>query len=149
MRRLACACVLLLIGCVAPASGQGEKPHTLFDPLSSKLRAIKVLSNHDRGFGGSNDFYVLSKEFLEHRTVKDFKRMSSDFNPIVRAMGLLCLAQTDAEEHYLTLALHADGKEEVYLHKGCIVSKITIGEFARRLLNNPHFLDPEGKRPAV
>ena len=149
MRRLMCACLLLFAGCVMPVLAQGAKPHPFFDQLPSKLRAVKALSNHDRGFGGSNDFYNLSKEFLRNRKVKDFKLMLHDRNPIVRAMGLLCLAQADADEHYLTLLLHTKDKEEVYLHEGCIVSKITVGEFARRLLDNPYFLEPDGKRPAM
>jgi hypothetical protein len=113
------------------------------------LRALKSLSNHDPGFGGRNDFYILSKEFLRRGTVKEFRAMPHDRNPVVRAMGMLCLAQTDADEHYLTLLLHTNDEAEVYLHEGCIISKITVGEFARRLLSNPYFLDPEGKRPAV
>jgi len=149
MRRLICACLLLFVGCVAPVLAQDARPHSFFDQLRAKLRAVKSLSNHDRGFGGSNDFYRLSKGFLRKREVKDFKMMLHDRNPILRAMGLLCLAQADADGHYLTLLLHTKDKEEVYLHEGCIISKITVGEFARRLLDNPYFLEPEGKRPAM
>jgi hypothetical protein len=148
MKSLICACLLLTF-CVAPVFPQGAKPTQLYDPLSSKLRAVKWLSSHDRGFGGGHDFYLLSKEFLATRTAKDFKRMVNDRDPIVRAMGLLCLAQADADELHLALVLHTGDKAEVYLHEGCIVSKITVGEFARRLLSNPYFLDPEGKRPAM
>jgi hypothetical protein len=149
MRNLMCACLLLFAGRAAPVSAQGDKVQRFFDPLPSKLRAVKTLSNHDRGFGGSNDFYLLSKEFLGKHTEKEFKLMLRDRNPVVRAMGLLCLAEVDAREHYLILLYHTKDKEEVYLHEGCVVSKITVGEFARWLLNNPRFLDPDGKRPAV
>jgi hypothetical protein len=148
MRRLICI-GFLFVCCSASVLAQGNRPHLLFDPLSAKLRVVKVLSNYDRGFGSPNDFYLLSKEFLEHRTVKDFKRMARDRNPIVRAMGLLCLAQTDADEYSLMLALHSEDKEEVYFWRGCIVSKITVGEFTRQLMSNPYFLEPGGKRPAA
>ncbi len=148
MRNLLCASLLLLAGCVSPIFAQGER-QPFFDPLPTKLRAVKYLSNHDRGFGGRNDFYLLSKELLSRGTVKEFKAMARDRNPIVRAVGLLCLAQTNADENYVMLLLHAKDKAEVYLHEGCIISKITVGEFARRLLGNPYFLDPEGKRPAM
>ena len=147
MRKLICACLLLFPISLLPVFAQDAKPHPFFDPLFSKLWAVKSLSNYDRGFGGSNDFYKLSKEFLRKRTVADFKLMLRDRNPVVRAMGLLCLAQADVDEHYLVLLSHTKDKEEVYLGEGCIVSKITVGEFAQRLLSNPYFLNPEGKRP--
>jgi hypothetical protein len=139
----------MFAGFAAPALAQGDNSQRFFDPLPSKLRAVKVLSNHDRGFGNSNDFYLLSREFLTKRTEKDFRLMLRDRNPVVRAMGLLCLAEVDAREHYLALLYHTKDEEEVYLHEGCVVSKITVGEFARRLLKNPHFLDPDGKPHAA
>ena len=70
-------------------------------------------------------------------------------NPIVKAMGLLCLAQLDSDKYWLTLLSHGKDNEEVYLHQGCIVSKVTIGEFTQRLLSNPYFLDSAEKRPAM
>ena len=148
MRNIICVALFLLVGCASPAIAQVDT-RPFFDTLPARLRAVKSLSNHDPGFGGRNDFYLLSKEFLRRGTVKEFKAMARDRNPIVRAMGLLCLAQTDADEHYLTLLLHTKDKEEVYLHEGCIVSKITVGEFARRLQENPYFLEADGKHPAV
>jgi len=141
--------LLLLVGLAAPVFAQGDKRDSFFDPLLRRLRVVKALSNYDRGFGSPNDFYVLSKEFLAGRSVKDFRRMVNDRNPIIKAMGLLCLAQTDADQLHLTLALHAEDNEEVYLWQGCNVSRITVGEFARRLTSNPYFLDPEGRRPAT
>ena len=118
-----------------------------FDGLPSKLRKVTALSNHQPGWG-RNDFYKLSKEFLKNRSTTDFRFMLNDNNPIVRAMGLLCLAQSDADEHSFTLLGHTGDKEEVYLHDGCLISKISIGQFAQRLLANPYFLEPEGKAPA-
>ena len=75
--------------------------------------------------------------------------MLNDKNPIVRAMGLLCLAQSGVDEYSSTLFAHTGDTQEVYVRHGCIVSKITIGEFARRLLQNPYFLEPEGKAPVM
>lgn len=126
---------------------QSSKPRG-YDPLSTKLASVKWLSNHDPGFG-SNEFYKLSKEFLESHNPSDFKRMVYSRNPIVKAMGLLCLAQVDFDKYWLTLLSHWKDNEEIYLHQGCIASKVTIGEFAQRLLSNPYFLDPGEKRPAM
>src|SRR5918993_2274597 len=118
--------LLLLAGCVTPVLGQNAKPWPIFDNLHSKLRKVTALSNHQPGWG-TNDFYKLSKEFLKKHTIRDFRFMLNDRNPIVRAMGLLCLAQSKADEHDLALLLHTDDTEEVYLQDGCILSRITIG----------------------
>lgn len=149
MRKLMCVCLLWLFVSIAPVVGQTANPHPLFDTLSSKLRAVKSLSNYDRGFGGTNEFYNLSKVFLRERASEDFERMLDDKNPIVKAMGLLCLAQMDADEYAPILSAHTKDEEEVYLQQGCNVSNITVGEFAQRLIKNPYFLDPEGKSPAM
>lgn len=148
MKRIVTLCCLVLLCNVGIAYAQSARPRG-FDPQSSQLVSVKWLSNHDPGFGGSNDFYKLSKEFLKFHDPSDFKRMVYSRNPIVKAMGLLCLAQVDPDKYWLTLLSHWKDNEVVYLHQGCIVSKITIGEFAQRLLSNPYFLDPEEKRPAM
>jgi hypothetical protein len=148
MKKILSVCCLVLLGNVAIALSQSSKPHE-YDPLSTKLASVKWLSNHDPGFGGSNDFYKLSKEFLVSHNPSDFKRMLYSRNPIVKAMGLLCLAQVDPHKYWFTLLSHGKDNEEVYLHQGCIMSKVTIGEFTQRLLSNPYFLDAEEKRPAM
>lgn len=101
------------------------------------------------GWSGKPEFFELSKESLWAGTERDFKRFLSDRNPAVRAMGLLCLTQTDFDKHFLTLFSHTKDKREVSLAHGCIVSRITVGEFANRLLANPYFLEPEGKKPVM
>ena len=136
-----------MLGNVGIASSQTFKPRG-YDPLLTKLASVKWLSNHDPGFGG-NEFYKLSKEFLLSHNPSDFKRMVHSRNPIVKAMGLLCLAQVDSDKYWFTLLAHGSDKEEVYLHRGCVVSKLTIGEFTQRLLSNPYFLEAEEQRPAM
>ena len=112
------------------------------DPAMTELMKVKWISNHDRGFGGGNEFYKLSKRFVKSHTPADFRRMVNHFNPVVRAMGLLCLAQTASDESLLVLLSRSNDDAVVYLHQGCLVSKITVGEFAKRLLIDPDFLDP-------
>lgn len=148
MKRIVIVCCLVLLGNVELAWSQSARQHG-FDPLMTKLVSVKWLSNHDPGFGGSNEFYKLSKEFLKTHNRSDFQRMVYSRNPIIKAMGLLCLAQVDSDKYWLVLLSHWQDNEEVYLHQGCIVSKITIGEFTQRLLLNPYFLDPEEKRSAM
>jgi hypothetical protein len=132
--------VLLLLAGVTTAYGQSAKP-TSFDPLMTELARVKRISNYEPGFGSPNEFYKLSKEFLKSHTTADFRRMLNHFNPIVRAMGLLCLAQKEKDESFLILLAHTNDEAVVRLSQGCLVSEITIGEFAKRLLIDPDFLD--------
>lgn len=132
--------VLLLAG-VTTAHAQSSKPSS-FDPLMTELARVKSISNHDPGWGTPNEFYKLSKQFLKSHTAADFRRMLNHFNPIVRAMGLLCLAQKEKDESFLILLAHTNDEAVVHLHQGCFISEITIGEFAKRLLIDPDFLDP-------
>lgn len=133
--------VLLLIAGVITAHAQSAKP-SAFDPLMTELAQVKWISNHDPGFGTPNEFYKLSKQFVKTHTAADFRRMLNHFNPIVRAMGLLCLAQKEKDESFIILLAHTKDEAVVYLQRGCLRSEITIGEFAKRLLIEPDFLDP-------
>ena len=150
MKTKICCIALLICGSFIPALGQGLKLEALGGLPISKLRSVTVLSDYELvGWSGKHEFFELSKEFLWAGTERDFKRFLSDRNPVVRAMGLLCLAQTDFGKHFLTLLSHTKDKEEVSLAHGCMISRITVGEFANRLLANPYFLEQEGKKPAI
>jgi len=130
-----------MLGGFTVAEAQAVKARG-FDPSMNKLLTVKWMSNHNTGFAGSNDFYQLSKEFLQNNDASDFRRMVNQRNPIVRAMGLLCLAQLDRDQYFLLLLSHWTDPEEVSLHEGCFIKHLTVGEFVQRLFVNPHFLDP-------
>ena len=132
--------IVLLLAGVTTAHAQNSKPSS-FDPLMTELVRVKWISNHDPGFGSPNEFYKLSKQFLATHTRADFLRMLNHFNPIVRAMGLLCLAQKQRDESFMILLAHTSDETVVRLSRGCLLSEITIGEFAKRLLIDPDFLD--------
>ena len=141
MKNLITACVIAMLGSFAVVEAQDIKARG-FDPAMNKLLTVKWISNHDPGFGGRNEFYKLSKELLQTHDTADFERMVNQRNPIVRAMGLLCLAQTDRDQYLLLFLAHWKDPERVALHQGCIVSQVTVGEFVQRLFVNPYFLDP-------
>ena len=140
MKNMIIICCLVLVGNITIAQAQSAEPRA-FDPLMNKLLTVNWISNHDQGFGGTNEFYKISRELLKDHDSSDFIRMVNQRNPIVRAMGLLCLAQTDKDKCFLLLLCHWKDAEQVSLHQGCIVSKITVGEFVQRLFLDPHFLD--------
>ena len=143
MRYLITVCCFVMLGSFAVAEAQVSRPDRRFDPAMNKLLKVKWISNYDRGFGSDNEFYKLAKEFLNTRDSSEFRRMANQRNPIVRTMGLLGLAQTDWDQSFDLLLLHRQDPERVFLHQGCIVTQLTVGEFVQRLLVNPHFLDPQ------
>ena len=132
---------LILFCSVASAEGQNVESRVI-DLAMNRLVKVKSISNYDPGFGTENEFYKLSQEFLKTHHSSDFRRMVNQRNPIVRAMGLLCLTQTNRDESLFVLLSHWNDAEEIYLHQGCIVSRLTVGEFVQRLFLNAHFLDP-------
>ena len=141
MTNLIIACSFVMLCGFGVADAQVVRSRG-FDPSMSKLLTVKWISNHNRSFGGSNDFYQLSKEFLKSHDSSDFRRMVNQRNPIFRAMGLLCLAQLDRDQYFLVLLSHWTDPGEVSLHEGCLVTRITVGEFVQRVFIDPHFLDP-------
>src|SRR6266850_1398453 len=101
--KICCCMALLIFGCFTSGLGQGMKFESLNGLPISKLRSINVLSDYELvGWSGKHEFFELSKEFLWAGTERDFMRFLSDRNPVVKAMGLLCLAQTDFDRHFLT-----------------------------------------------
>jgi len=125
MTNLIIACSFVMLCGFGVADAQVVRSRG-FDPSMSKLLTVKWISNHNRSFGGSNDFYQLSKEFLKSHDSSDFRRMVNQRNPIFRAMGLLCLAQLDRDQYFLLLLSHWTDPEEVSLHEGCFVTRITV-----------------------
>jgi len=109
---------LLIFGCFTSALGQGIKSDALGGLPISKLKSVDVLSDYELvGWTGKHEFFRLSKEFLRDGTERDFKRFLSDRNPVVRAMGLLCLAQTDFDKHFLTLLSHTRKTKRKFLSR--------------------------------
>lgn len=145
MRYLITVCFVVL-GSFAVAEAQVSRVGRDFDPLMNKLVKVKWISNYDRGFGSDNEFYKLSKEFLNTRGSTEFRRMANQRNPIVRAMGLLCLAQTDWNQFLDFVLSNWQDPETVFLLQGCLITRLTVGEFVQRLFANPHFLDPRDSR---
>ena len=144
MRFLITICCFVMLGSCAVAEAQVLRPRSI-DPEMNKLVKVKWLSNYDRGFGSDNEFYKLSKEFLKTHDSKEFRQMVNHSNLIVRAMGLLCLAQTDWDQAFDLLMSHWQDSEVIFLHQGCFVTQLTMGKFVQRLFVNPRFLDPPGR----
>jgi hypothetical protein len=131
--------LLLTLAFDSLAAGQGIKNRPLVDILVSKVSTLTVASGSEVGFGRAvGEFYKLSKAILRCGTVDDFKEMLKSDSPMVRVMGLVCLAQTiDEREFEDVIRAQAEDKAEVSYVIGCIIYKATIGRIAEKLAKNP------------
>jgi hypothetical protein len=86
------------------------------------------------------EFYLLSEEMLRYGSAGDFERLAEDENPVARVMGLVCLAQADAEKSAAVLPLHFGDKAVLFVSDSCVTREMTVGQIARRLLSEPNFL---------
>lgn len=106
-----------------------------------KLRSLKQISSATPGWASQpGEFYRLSVELLRYGSADEFEKLLKDENPLVRVMGLVCLAQLDFEKHSRTLRAHAIDKAVVTLAHECVISHPTVGRIAGMLLENPDFL---------
>jgi hypothetical protein len=100
--------------------------------------------------GGPGRFHNLSIEILKHGTHADFMALAEDSNPIIRAMGLVCLTRSDAiGTKPILLKRLSEQRSFVCFPWGCVGSEITEGELAWHLLHNRDYLlaDPRGWLP--
>lgn len=152
MRRHAClffvTITILLGGCVR-IQGQAVDRNQLFHTPNKryelrsivwKLRGLKQISSATPGWSPPGEFYKLSVELLRYGNEDEFEKLLKDENPIVRVMGLVCLAQLGFEKHAPTLRAHVPDEEVVALAADCSVVNLTVGRIAGMLLKNPDFL---------
>lgn len=155
MRRQIClffVAVTMLLGGCARVHGQTvdrkqpfRTPDKRYEVRSIvwKLRSLKQVSSATPGWSPPGEFYKLSVELLRYGSEDEFEKLLKDENPLVRVMGLVCLAQLDFEKHTQTLRAHAIDKAVVTLAHGCEISHPTVGRIAGMLLKNPDFLGHE------
>ena len=105
-----------------------------------ELRTIKEVSSIAPGWSPPGEFFLLSEDLLHYGNEEDFKKLLKDVNPVVRVMGLVCLAQTDFEKYAPTLRTFLIDKAEIDLAHHCTIGRTTVSEIAERLLKDPNFL---------
>jgi hypothetical protein len=108
---------------------------------TEQLRRIDRIAGSFVGRGsGSGAFFNLSKIFLQKGKEEEFLKLTTDENPVVRSMGLLCLAQN--KKSIQVLKEHLSDQDIIeYQPLGCIISRTTIGQFTRNLLHNANHLE--------
>jgi len=114
------------------------------EPLESEieqLRKIERVTGSAVGVGGGpGEFFTLSKVFLQKGKEEDFLKLTKDENPVVRSMGILCLAKQKKSVSTLKEFLSDHGVIK-YFPYGCVGSFFSVGYFVRRLLIDVNHLD--------
>ncbi len=160
MRRLRHSVLIFvaLCGTCAAARGQSARPTRElrspdsgyeFTSLVFKLRSIKLASSRTPGWSGPGEFFKLSEELLRYGSARDFERLAEDESPVVRVMGLVCLAQVDPARYAAVLPLRLGDRATVSVARDCVLYETTVGELALRLLTEPNFFGHAGGREAA
>ncbi len=76
-------------------------------------------------------FHKLFEDIYEHGDTTDFKVMASHENPVVRAMGILCLKYRAPFEAYMAVLKSSRDREKVaWVDVGCVMSVTPFGILA-------------------
>jgi hypothetical protein len=162
------ATLTLLMGChgkpappPVPAPLASAAPRV--DPSETERRLSGLLGRLRKVHGitslaAVDEFYLLSREFLVVARPTDFEALAADREPIVRAMGLLGLAEGPREPARRHLIAHLGDTAPIERFRcgcvGCIPDQFPLGAFARELLADAHYLvtcghSSRAERPAT
>ena len=98
----------------------------------------------------AGEFHKLSEECLRYGSLEDFKTLLREESPILRVLGLICLAKSVGPGEFLAIAkpLYVD-RARVRITNGCILNQsATVGAIAEQLVRDRFFLASEDKSPA-
>jgi hypothetical protein len=135
--------LLSLSGGVLAQEGGRELQHPFMLRGSfERLRTLDTVAGATEGFTTKpSKFFLLTKEFMKYGTVDYFKELLKNERPVVRVMGLACLAQTLSKEEFGEAAeALKDDAEEVRYIDGRVIHTTTVGKLAGWLKNNPYLL---------
>ena len=140
VRRFVLCGLIALLGAL-PCIAQGSRPKQAgkFNAAIVELRKVKTVASTHTGVAGVPSLFgEVSLELLKYGTEEDFFSLLEDKSPVMRSMGLYCLAQKDVKKHADVIKRFVEDKERISLVVGCEVNEnATVGEVARLLLGNP------------
>lgn len=113
-----------------------------FYELISELERVEWVSGEATGYGAQpGQFFLLYEKIMKAGNEEDFIRLTMHSNPVIRVMGLLCLANIDPVKHKELLeGFYKDVTKVGYQPFGCVVDESTVGEIARQIVNDPRVL---------
>jgi ankyrin repeat protein len=87
------------------------------------------------------DFYTISLILSDPFEEEKFLDMLQNDNPVVRAMGLICLARENLPLYEKNIrSFYTDTAVVRYDPRGCVVTGITLGQLAKRLIEDPNMI---------
>ncbi len=93
-------------------------------------------------------FYTLVRELTRTGRKEDFLALVEHEQVVVRAAGMVCLAQRLPEEAVPVLRARQDSQAKLLFNpNGCTVEEITEGELATKLLNDADLLEGGHTKP--
>lgn len=107
------------------------------------LKDVGIVSGYAVGYSGSpGDFYTISLIISEPFEEKIFMQFVQSDNPVIRAMGMICLARKDKLKYERQVhSFYKDTAEVKYVPMGCVISTITLDNLARKITEDPNELD--------
>ncbi len=128
-------------------TGSSSDTHDLLPQLSLEdaLKEVEYLGSVEGsavGYSGeAGEFFVLSEILIQGGSRETLAEFLAHDNPVVRVMGLVCLAQTDGTAAIHVLQDHLCDRETVdYDPGGCLYSNTSLGCIARNLLRDANHL---------
>ena len=157
LRIVSLTCVLLS-GSAAPAQETLNRAlqvdvavsQSAFSAVIRKVRLLESVSYRVGWTLEPGDFHKLSEECLRYGSLKDLKALLGDESPILRVLGLICLAKSVGPEEFLAIAkpLYLD-LAQVRITNGCVLNRsTTVGGIAEQLAEDRFFLVADDKSPA-
>lgn len=115
--------------------------------LIEQARALRIIGSSRVGHSHlPGEFFVLSKLMIEQLSRVDFEALLTDPNPYARAMGLVCLAQTEKQGAVETIRGYLRGRAGLDVVFYDMIESFSEGQFARSLLRDANFLGHGDKR---
>jgi hypothetical protein len=135
--------VLLILSLIIPNNifGQGLLINKHLSKAFMELNGLDAVGT-DTGelVGLPTRYYEISKIFIKHAKERDINILLANKNPIIKAMGLICLANNKDISINIRLYNYVNSTEKVQLQLGCVVGESTLGILAKHLIDDPKYL---------
>jgi hypothetical protein len=118
-----------------------------FTAAVRKVRRLEFVSYRVGWTLEAGEFHTLSEECLRYGSLEDLKALLGEESPILRVLGLICLAKSVGPEEFLAIAkpLYVD-RAQVRITNGCVLNQsATVGAIAEQLAGDRFFLAAEEK----
>jgi len=147
VRNILIALTLLLLAGVAQAQSPVTPASPIWESTLAEVRQLDV-ADYEVGFTLSpGKFHLLSDRLLQLGKLGDFQRLLTDQSPMVRVMGLICLARIMKAADFQPVAVRvAEDHAHIRYQEGCISKVSTVEEIARQLVEGKFFL-AERRKP--